>query len=415
MLTIFILIILLSSFIRNFQSYTWDYAPKNILEETYFPYEMCILNSPELYNVSETPHSQSRCKHKLDSRLASIPKRCWLGSRQQTADYGMCLNKYWGCLPLANRTGFWKHWSDLPKSFKSSQGYEIDFLSAIKAAKFEMVAFTGDSMAVQLTQHLLCKILRTNTSYIRALHSDLNIISSGGNIASILTDDHLQNELDISMYKLPSGIGTSTVRGRYAMKGIDKCKKNDTCRQLYATDHIYFSTLKQLKTGPKWRKTLHILLFPIINKLEWEYKPFASAIIHAAKQMKAINSAILILSPMNQHFHNHKRGLYSDDPFSKHTAAACSPLPPPPISEHPDSIYMKKALDSLDSNWKRYIGYFDASFVSEPWHDMHPELHATGWAVDCTHVAYSPFMFGPLWADLGAYIRGNSSLWHKQK
>ena len=43
------------------------------------------------------------------------------------------------------------------------------------------------------------------------------------------------------------------------------------------------------------------------------------------------------------------------------------------IEEHPDSVYMKAALSSLDQNWRDYLGFFDIDFYSIPWHDLHPE------------------------------------------
>jgi len=389
--------------------YKWEYAPKEVLKEAYFPYELCILESPELYNTSETPHTQSRCVHLLDKKLKSIPRRCWFGSRQQTADYGMCLNKWWGCQELQNRTGFTKYWSDLPKS---KTLHEIDFLASTKLHKFEMVAFAGDSMAVQLTQHLICKILRSKALYLRRIHTDLNIIKNGGNIATVFINDKLNDDTDVAMFKLPSGIGTSHVKGRFAMKGIDKeCRGNSTCRSIFASNVIYSSTLKELKLSPKYKNTLHFILFPIINKLEWEYKPFAQAILHGAQQMKSIHSKIVILGPLLQHFPNHPMGLYTDDPYAKNGQPACVPLTTVGFEkQHPDTMKMQQALLDLNPNWKDVIGWVDTAFVSEPWHDLHPELHATGWAVDCTHYSYSPLMFGPLWNRLTDYMKANQSV-----
>ena len=156
-------------FLEVIVSYKWDRAPRKVLEQTYFPYELCVLDSPELYNTSESVHSQSRCKDKMTPEFEKIPKRCWLGSRQQTFDFGTCFNKYWGCSPLSNRTGFLNHWSGLPHSTNKGHEHEIKFLSLLNHLKYESVVFIGDSMAVQLIQHLICKILRSDSSYIKGI------------------------------------------------------------------------------------------------------------------------------------------------------------------------------------------------------------------------------------------------------
>ena len=57
--------------------------------------------------------------------------------------------------------------------------------------------------------------------------------------------------------------------------------------------------------------------------------------------------------------------------------------------EHPDSVYIKEALDELDTNWRDRIGFVDIERYSLPWHDLHPEVQATGWVRDCTHYGES--------------------------
>ena len=43
------------------------------------------------------------------------------------------------------------------------------------------------------------------------------------------------------------------------------------------------------------------------------------------------------------------------------------------IGEHPDSVLMKAALNSLDPNWRDHLGFFDIDYYSIPWYDLHPE------------------------------------------
>ena len=419
-----------SLLVSSISPFTWDRAPRSILESNYFPYELCVLDS-KFYNYSENIHQQSHCLKLVNDLMKSFHSRCWLGSRQQTADYGICVNPDWGCMALANRTGFWKYWSSLPTSTFASiygnAGYAYELLNTIHNLGFTTVAFAGDSMAIQLGQHLLCRILRANASSISYNTNRFFSMGPEGGTAtinftpykklisnlSINLLDKKQKEVSVAVYKMPNGIGTSTIKGKYGLNGINtKCSsKNTTCRQEYATEYIYSTTLRLIKTGKKWGNTLHLFLLPIINKLEWEYEPLARAVLDASIRLANINSAMIIIGPLNQHFAGSPRGLYTNNPYSKEGQPACLPLPYP-ISEHPDSTYFKAALYKLNKNWEQSIGWYDIESMSAPWHDMHPELKATGWAVDCTHFGYSPLMFDPFWMELNDYLKLNvNSTW----
>ena len=127
----------------------WVKAPTAVLKERYFAYEYCVLISPELYNLSETVHKQSRCLHLMDESLEKLPKRCWFGSKQQLGDEGTCFGNQ--CLSLENRPGFSKHYENLGvPTHNSSLGFEADVIAMAQQLYFDVMMFTGDSMAVQV-------------------------------------------------------------------------------------------------------------------------------------------------------------------------------------------------------------------------------------------------------------------------
>ena len=71
----------------------WELAPRIVLEDAYFPYELCLLDNArnEVFDTSKTIHEQPSCTDFIDPLLNLIPKRCWLGSRQQRVDDGVCV------------------------------------------------------------------------------------------------------------------------------------------------------------------------------------------------------------------------------------------------------------------------------------------------------------------------------------
>ena len=138
----------------------WVMAPAAVLKERYFPYEYCVLVSPEQYNLSETVHKQSRCLHLIDTVLEKLPKRCWFGSKQQLGDEGTCFGHQ--CLSLRHRPGFSKHYQNLGAPFhNASLGFEADVIAIAQSLYFDVLIFTGDSMAVQVTY-----TLSTNTLFL---------------------------------------------------------------------------------------------------------------------------------------------------------------------------------------------------------------------------------------------------------
>ena len=132
----------------------WVLASTDTLQQRYFAYERCVLAAPELYNLSESVHEQSRCEHFVDEALKQLPKRCWLGSKQQLGNEGTCFGK--GCLPLSMRPGFTMHYRNLGTPLHNdsdgSLGFEADVVVMAQQLFFDVMIFTGDSMAVQVSR-----------------------------------------------------------------------------------------------------------------------------------------------------------------------------------------------------------------------------------------------------------------------
>jgi len=138
------------------RSLQWITAPHSVLVESYHTYELCVLNlDASKYDIKKSIHLQPACEHLKDPWFESIPHRCWLGSRQQRIDDGVCVAKrlHINCRPLQNRTGFWKHWANLPppvyegsRATPASQrmGYAGITMKATRAAGFEILGFAGD-------------------------------------------------------------------------------------------------------------------------------------------------------------------------------------------------------------------------------------------------------------------------------
>ena len=144
----------------------WKLANEATLEERLFPYELCVLRDPVGFDTTKSIHEQDRCKDLTKySPLDSLSKRCWLGSKQQLGHDGVCLVRSRGCQNLTERSGFYKHWAGMdPPEINASLGYEADFLYAVRDHYFDSIIFTGDSMAVQLAQRLVCGIMRRSAS-----------------------------------------------------------------------------------------------------------------------------------------------------------------------------------------------------------------------------------------------------------
>lgn len=373
LLLLFILLTCVSLLEVEVTSYEWQQASREVLSTRYFPYELCVLDNPDMYNVHESIHNQSRCSHLLIEPLVNISRRCWLGSKQQLGHDGTCMDITHGCAPLSSRMGFKKHWLNVSDI---SQIHEVGFADAAKDLFFDVISFTGDSMAIQLAQRFVCGAMRRNMSIIADFHGDFFDMRSGGATVAFDTG-HRDGKLYVTAIRLTNGMGLSNVAGhKTPLRGIDQeCgppRSNVTCRIAFASMKIYRHTKNMIRQHRKWGNTLHVVVLPIIIKEAWEYGPFAKAIVEVAQNLQSISSRIILLPPLAQHYRVHPRGLYNGFQWPKEGEQVCGPR----INltgEHPDASLMREALDHIDTNWTTYIGWFDIEHFSVPWFDLHPE------------------------------------------
>ena len=157
--------------INLFNYSTWKIAPENVLLNSYLPYEYCILQNAKngIFDNNKDVHHQPQCKHLIDPWFNSLPQRCWLGSRQQRIDDGICLKPRLSanCRSLREREGFYKYWSHLERSQldkNSNAAFASELAAIVKQAGFNTLGFGGDSMAIQLSQRFACEFLRKNVT-----------------------------------------------------------------------------------------------------------------------------------------------------------------------------------------------------------------------------------------------------------
>jgi hypothetical protein len=99
---------------------SWEVAPKEEISKHYFAYEVCVLEQANLLNdqnKSQTIHNIEGCLHLVDDRLSKLNKRCWLGSRQQRIDNGICIypRQFIYCRRVHQRPGLFSFWKGLDK------------------------------------------------------------------------------------------------------------------------------------------------------------------------------------------------------------------------------------------------------------------------------------------------------------
>jgi hypothetical protein len=372
--------------------YNWEVAPRHILEDMYHPYEICLLDNADKIDSKRTLFNQSICTQYLDSNFTNLHTRCWLGGIQQHLDFGMCVRE--GCNSMKDRHGYWKYWniSPMPK------GNNHRFLLEVKKAKFEIVRFVGDSMAVQTFHHLSCSFNRKNQDIISMPKNVYNLQQDACGTIKL----HEHDKIAICIFRPKTNVGLFNIRsGPYRLRGAEDCL-DDICRMKHATKSIYDSMTKALTFHKRWHKTLHMFILQIILKHEEEYIPLCKALYERAIAMKKKNSELIIITPFNQHFRNY-RGLYNNTLRVPKGQPACAPLEEP-ITEHPDTTLFKRTMDTNHPDWRQQMGFYDVGPLSTHFYDMHPEVASTGWHYDCTHLAYSPLMLEALWADLADYV-----------
>lgn len=447
----------------------WEPMTETQLQTIYFDYEICILKlRSEQYYYNYTIFNQPACNHllqlksstssssssatlsgsKLDkvNNIQSIHKRCWLGAKQQRQDDGLCIGKpvhlltehekrryssttkerkY--CIPLNQRLSFWNLWSHIPSYINPLNS----FLQSILKFKFELINFHGDSMSLQLAQHLLCQLMRRNVSSVQLFGDFFSVKSDGGvsaKLTNIVTNTPTTNSVSFTSSSSSSSsslmimfkrnmnrMGCTDLREHQsgAITGaIQLCGPrnplnitNIQCIRDFQSDYIYTHTLQHFNSGAKWGNTSHIFMLPIRIKHAWEYIPYAKALLLLAKLNHKYRTRILILSPFAQHFLSHPIGLYHNFTKPVHMmTSVCGPHKVQNVTEHPEMTLFKKAITSIDLNWSKYIGTFDLLTYSKMMYDLHPETHSTGWSVDCTHFVYQPVMMDAVWLALSEYL-----------
>ena len=244
---------------------TWELAHDGDLQEMYYPYELCVLKLAQtgLYDNKKDIHHQDKCYHVLYEQFNGLDKRCWLGSRQQRIDVGVCVTslQYVQCTPLVNRTSFWKRWDDL-KAPSNMLGFAEHFLDTAHRRGFRGVVFAGDSMAVQYGQRLACSLLRNNVSMkmfgnyfnmasgtgVSAL-VDLNTVQKGSQIGRVGAT--LKRDMVLSLYRLPFLVGQYNIihKGKSQMNGMDAACGNDLSNQECRIKHAHTQIYTRISNG----------------------------------------------------------------------------------------------------------------------------------------------------------------------
>ncbi len=257
-------------------------------------------------------------------------------------------------------------------------------------------------MAIQSVQHFGCSLHRTHKDLIKYYSEDFYELRSEACFSIKLLN--AEKNLSVCIIRPETGIGKYSIKnGRYRLIGAESCQDNSTCRLEFAKDIIYRGVNRALRIYRKWSSALLIYFLPIIMKIDEEFEPFCKAMYESAIQIRTHGSSLLVVAPYSQHFH-HPRGLYTPDVNVAKGESQCVPIQESPLSEHPDSRRFRQTMDRLYPNWRQVLGFYDPGPLSAPFHDIHPEISATGWKYDCTHFANSPFLLQSLWYDLGKYV-----------
>ena len=137
-------------------------------------------------------------------------------------------------------------------------------------------------------------------------------------------------------------------------------------------------------------------------------------ILKTAKEALALKSMLVILESPAQHFvydidahgnqtsdHGNYSGVfYPHIPFHRDhkPGPCCSPTENTALGNY-RNVALKAALTALDPSWRDYVGwvhFYDMTQKSYP-------NHVDGGA-DCTHFAWSPFFYEPLFQELESEI-----------
>lgn len=146
---------------------------------------------------------------------------------------------------------------------------------------FEIIAFVGDSMAVQFAQRFACNCLRNDMKMDQFGGNFFGMPSTGCsskiyNIPNEIDDIKKDQSVYLTVYKLYNNIGKINSKDENSIAGLNStCGKDKVCRKEFIYASIYHKTIEQFKTGKnKWSNTIHLTMLPIIAKESWELKPF---------------------------------------------------------------------------------------------------------------------------------------------
>ena len=172
-------------------------------------------------------------------------------------------------------------------------------------------------------------------------------------------------------------------------------------------------------------------------------EPLARAVLDIGLALRAVNSRLVVMPPLAQHFAGDPEGLYSNSTLKNRNqrsallkqqqqqqigledglvvngydlrACAAHQLQPKdkagasrtgqlPSYQHPDGLHFLSAMERLDPDWRKHVGWIDVTAYSVPWYDLHPESGSSGWVVDCTHYGYTPLMYEAVWLEMSRCI-----------
>jgi hypothetical protein len=165
----------------------------------------------------------------------------------------------------------------------NQNGYAVKLIKELLKYKFEIIAFVGDSMAVQFAQRFACSCMRNDMKMDQFGMNFFGMPSTGASskiydIPNEIDDIKKDQSVYLSVYKLYNSIGKINSKDENSISGLNSTCGNDiVCRKEFIYSNIYNKTIDQFKMGKqKWSNTIHLTMLPIISKEPWELKPYGN-------------------------------------------------------------------------------------------------------------------------------------------
>jgi hypothetical protein len=136
---------------------------------------------------------------------------------------------------------------------------------------------------------------------------------------------------------------------------------------------------------------LHIAKFP--DRAVSGYPPMARALLDYAKDHPG--NAVLFRETTAQHFAYSQDGSYSENTTFNSTDFCCNRNAATPQHFLTDPAW-EAALRGVDREWRRVVGWVPVHNATSALFDSHMEVGRFQ-AADCTHYAYAPNAWAPLW------------------